>query len=105
MVRAAFHRPPQSHVTSLGKGGYPGRCRTSIGSRSGADYAVQRPALDPQEGTASDSKAEAPAGSHMDSAEAARAPRTRRQAPRQDPASGTQRNEARGQNRSQTAQA
>ena len=93
MVRAAFHRPPQSHVTSLGKGGGilgGGRCRTSIGSQSGADYAVQRPALDPQEGTASDSKAEAPAGSHMDSAEAARAPRTRRQAPRQDPASGNE---------------
>ena len=36
MVRIAFRRPPQSHVTSLGKGGYPGRCRTSIGSRSGA---------------------------------------------------------------------
>ena len=88
MVRTTFRRPPQSHVTSLGKGGYPGRCRTSIGSRSGADYAVQRPALDPQEGKASHSKAEAPAGGHMDSAEAARAPRTRRQAPRQDPASG-----------------
>ena len=53
-------------------------------------YAVQRPALDHQEGTAPDSKAEAPAGSHMDSAEAARAPRTRRQAPRQDPASGNE---------------
>ena len=46
-----------------------------------------------------------PEATVVDPAEVARALRTRRRAPRQDPASGTQRNEARGQNRSQTAQA
>ena len=62
MVRTTFRRPPQSHVTSLGRRGYPGRCRTPTGSRNGAEHAKQRPALDHQKGTAPDSKAEAPGG-------------------------------------------
>ena len=52
MVRTTFRRPPQSHVTSLGRRGYLGGAGLPSGAGTGQSMQMQRTALDHQQGTA-----------------------------------------------------
>ena len=52
MVRPTFRRPPQSHVTSLGRRGYLGGAGLPSGAGLGQSMQIQRTALDHQQGTA-----------------------------------------------------